>query len=85
MPTSSGARRLMNLCLARLADAADPISSKERIGTTQQLHSLGKNTEMIPEHEIAHIPVRLLDYRPISSSLPRPLSPVVLETPGGES
>jgi hypothetical protein len=83
MPTSSGARSLMNQRSTRLADLAGPISAQERIGTTPQLPSLVTNTEMVPDGEIASNPVPPLDYGPRSSSLPRPLSPLALETPGG--
>lgn len=82
MPTSSGARSLMNLRSTRLADVAGPVSTHERIGTMPQLPSLVTNTEMAPEHEVSRIPVPPLEYGPRSSSLPRPLSPLALETPG---
>ena len=85
MPTSSGARSLVNMRVTRLADVAGPISTQERIGTTPQLPSLVTNTEMVPDVQITRIPVPPLEYGPRSSSLPRPLSLRVLETPGGES
>ena len=83
MPTSSGARSLVNMRVTRIADVAGPISTQERIGTTPQLPSLVTNTEMVPDVQITRIPVPPLEYEPRSSSLPRPLSPGVLETPGG--
>jgi hypothetical protein len=43
------------------------------------------NTEMVPDGEIARIPVPPLEYGPRSCFLPRLLSPLALETPGGES
>ena len=85
MPTSSGARSLVNMRVTRIADVAGPISTQERIGTTPQLPSLVTNTEMVPDVQITRIPVPPLEYGPRSSSLPRPLSLGVLETPGGES
>ena len=83
MPTSSGARSLVNRRVTRLAYVAGPIFTQERIGLALQLPSLVTNTEMVPDVDISRIPVPPLEYGPKSSSLPRPLSPGVLETPGG--
>jgi hypothetical protein len=85
MPISSGSRNLMNLRVTRLLYMTDPISLQERIGDTPQFPSLLTKTEMLTEHEIARNPVPPLKYGPSSSSLTRQFSPVVLETPEGES